>query len=364
MNIQALGGVIKATAIRTGYVIKDNAPQILAYTAAASSVLAVGLAVRASVKKLPKIKSEFDDAIDKIQLEISDPTDSAIQTLEEIGEETIALIFSAEYDNNSDALEKRKQITNLKIIWEDGRQLEAAEVTKAKLKRVGKIVLAFTPATLCLAGSIICNLAGLHISLRRLANAGAIITGLTAELATARKERKELLGPAEANAQDFKALTPAKTEEGEDDIDALRQMLYVKVYDNHLLAGSDVEDCVRMAESQLRNFEALQNRKLERSHLHYDDHIGRVYYGDVLRALGFNTDECGQNTGWISRDYPSEYDGYIDFGCWVVDPVHGTKTINPECVDEDGRILLNFNVEGYIPDLLKEAKSKSSFRSM
>ena len=366
MNIKAIGGAIKSTAIRTGYAARDHAPQILTYTAIASSTFAVGSAIYTTIKKLPKIQEDFNLAVDRIQAEISDPVDSALVQLEEIGEDMIMMIFDPSSDGAPDIDSKRQRITDLETVYNSGRQLEAAAVTKEKLIRVGKITLAYLPTILCLAGSIVCSFAGMKISTKRLFAAGATITALTTELATTRKDLKTAIGEPAMVERDRAALAAVNESSEEDPLsaDSRRKMLYTKVYDKHLLVGSDIAECVRMAEIQLKNYETQQNHKLERSHILFDDNIGRAYYGDLLRALAFQTDECGQNTGWISRDYPSEYDGYIDFGCWLIDPTTGAKHLNPENIDADGRILLNFNVEGYIPTLLKEAKANSSFLSL
>lgn len=349
MNIQALGNTIKSTAVRTGYVLKDHSPQILTGTSIACSAAAVGFAVHSAYKKLPKIQEEYDAALAEIQKSISDPRDDALRQLEELGDEVINDIFAEHNDGNPQAEQQREYVTNLNAVCENGAQLEAAYVTKAKLQRIGKIALAFLPSALCLAASITCSVLGLRISTRRLITAGATITALTSELAATRKELKSAIGEEAMNQMDRDNLvhsTGTLTLDGKnvEVVEDLKKRLYQRVYDGHLMQGLERDECLKIAQVDLREYERCANHKLVRD--------GRFYYGDALRALGFETDRCGQNCGWAVREAGDDrFDGYIDFGCWITDPKTGIKTLNPANIMEDGSILLDFNVEGDVVDV-------------
>lgn len=349
MNMKAVGSSIKSTTIRTGYVLKDHSPQILTGTSIACSVAAVGFAIHSAYKKLPKIQEEYDTALWQIQKDISDPRDDALRQLEELGDEVINDIFAEHNDGNPQAEQQREYVTNLNTVYENGSQLEAAYVTKAKLQRVGKIALAFLPSALCLAASITCSVIGLRINTRRLIAAGATITALTAELAATRKELKNAIGEEAVNKLDRDNLvhsTGTLTLDGKnvEVVEDLKKRLYQRVYDGHLMHGLELDECLKIAQVDLRDYERAANHKLMRD--------GRFYYGDALRSLGFETDRCGQNCGWAVREAGDDrFDGYIDFGCWITDPETGIKTLNPANIMEDGSILLDFNVEGDVVDV-------------
>jgi hypothetical protein len=190
-----------------------------------------------------------------------------------------------------------------------------------------------------------------------------VIAGLTAELASTRSDLQNAIGEKAMAERDHdnsvKMGEEEKTDEDDTEICEIaktREQLYTRVYDSHLISGMDIDACLREARSDLYIIEKLKNDLFQRR--------GRMYFGDILKALGYETTECGQNTGWIMRDYPNEYDGYVDFGCWTIGKNPNTgedmKILNPANIQEDGSIILNFNVEGPIEWMLKEAKKKSA----
>lgn len=346
----------------------DHKAQILTGVSITTSVAACSMAVYASVKKLPAIQAEFDAAINSIEQDITVPYVAAREELDAYPDDALeALLTDANETGDTDIATAQIRVNNLITLCQNGPQLEAASVTKARLVRAGKIAWAFLPSFLLLSASIVSNVFMLKTTLRAAAIAGATITALTSELAATRKQLSET-GGAKALAEFDHAQTIAEVEGSSDEKDeeigdhkheVLNKNLYTRIYDDHLVRGADPEACLKMAMSDLSHLERLWTDKLHR--------IGRVYYGDVLRALGYDTDHCGQNTGWITRDYPNDYDGYVDFGCWTMvnHPETGlpVRIFNPDAISEDGTILLNFNVEGDITDLLKEAKiAEAQFR--
>jgi len=345
--MQALRAALAASATRTKYVIADNQLKIMTAGAIIGSVGAFGLGIYAAIKKLPAIQAEYEAAIDSIEKNISAPQDEAKQALADFGDEDVAIILGPESDEIPGIEQQREYIESLYTVCETCPQLEAAYVTKARIQRAGKIIWAFTPAVLSLLASIMCSLGALRVSTRKILSASAAITALTAEAAQAGKDTP-ILTDGEKPEKD---LVKVSVDEEE-----VKRRAFVRIYDSHLLRGMDVEECLKMGAGQLHCFETHMNTKLQASK------DGRMYFGDVLRPLGFPTDDVGQNTGWICRDHPSEYDGYISFGCWKIekDPVtnQDIKVLDPECITPEGAIILNFNVEGGMEFLLAQEKKR------
>lgn len=74
---------------------------------------------------------------------------------------------------------------------------------------------------------------------------------------------------------------------------------------------------------------------------------GHVFLNEVYDALGLDQTSAGQSVGWL-REGPNS-DGFIDFGIWDAN--------NPKAIDfvngREGAILLDFNVDGPILNMLK-----------
>jgi hypothetical protein len=74
---------------------------------------------------------------------------------------------------------------------------------------------------------------------------------------------------------------------------------------------------------------------------------GYLFLNEVLEALGMERTEAGQYVGWIYQDGErTEGDNYVDFG---ID--HGATVLKDKYqFEEDGSIMLDFNVDGTIID--------------
>lgn len=79
---------------------------------------------------------------------------------------------------------------------------------------------------------------------------------------------------------------------------------------------------------------------------------GYVFLNDVYIALGLPISSEGQMVGWF-RDNPRGGDGYISFGIFENDLYTAKRWIN----GDDQRILLDFNVDGVIYDLIGKKKN-------
>lgn len=322
----------------------NNSDKILTVVNVVGAVGAVGMSIYITAKKMPKIKERYNQALKDLDNSILTNVEESQKTLDDLGQNTIDRIFHEDSQNDPDNQEEREFVENLNVVIQNGTEIYAHERLKLNLKYAGLYTLAYLPVILLLGGSVVASIMNYKINVGKLMAAGLAISGLTAELAETREELRNKLGEKKFKQADIKALQENKEIEDEDE---LKKRLYCRLYSDHLLSGLDLESSLRTAEAQLLNTERLANRKFMRSR------DGKLYFGDVLRALDFDTDECAQNCGWAIRhgDDIKDYDGYIDFGCWTIDPETGHKKLNPNNISEEGEILLDFNVEGKISDL-------------
>jgi len=75
---------------------------------------------------------------------------------------------------------------------------------------------------------------------------------------------------------------------------------------------------------------------------------GHMFLNDVYRFIGLSDTSAGAVVGWVYKRDNDRGDNYIDFGCW-------DQKDNPNMFFENGRdgaILLDFNVDGIIWDLI------------
>lgn len=93
------------------------------------------------------------------------------------------------------------------------------------------------------------------------------------------------------------------------------------------------EDCLIFLNSQ-------QNYWNNRLHVH-----GYVYLNEVYEALGLERTQAGQVVGWVLN---GEGDNFIDFGLYDETRERARAFVN----GREGAILLDFNVDGVILDLV------------
>lgn len=75
---------------------------------------------------------------------------------------------------------------------------------------------------------------------------------------------------------------------------------------------------------------------------------GYMFLNEVYEELGFESTKAGSQVGWMRSDKGGK-DGYIDFGLWDSNDPKIREFIN----GTEGAILLDFNVDGVIVDLIK-----------
>lgn len=359
---------LQTLAYKGKYAVTDHSSQILTGATIVGSIGAFGLGIYTAVKKLPEIRAKFEEDVNKIEDSISLHILDARAELDMYSTETITKIIT-DPGTDEETERNREHMIALQDIVATGPQLEAAAYTKAKALYGWRVFVAFLPSLILLGGSVGASITMLTQTLKAAATSGAVIAGLTAELASTRNDLKSVIGEEAMAVRDhdntIKEIEDSCTEPDESGMSKrkvadLRKQLYTRVYDSHLLCGMSTEDCLSHAQSDLWNIQKLKNDLFLRR--------GRMYFGDILKALGYETTECGQNTGWVVRDYPNEYDGVIDFGCWTTgkNPRTGEdmQVLNPANINEDGTIVLNFNVEGPVEWMIEEARRQgATFRA-
>lgn len=75
---------------------------------------------------------------------------------------------------------------------------------------------------------------------------------------------------------------------------------------------------------------------------------GYLYLNDVYKMLGFPESKAGQVVGWVYNEENPVGDNYVDFGIYS----GGSQNYSDFIYGTDGAILLDFNVDGNIWDLM------------
>jgi hypothetical protein len=83
---------------------------------------------------------------------------------------------------------------------------------------------------------------------------------------------------------------------------------------------------------------------------------GHLFLNEVYGQLGLPHTSAGSVVGWIYKRENERGDNYVDFGCWGEDAGQPIEFFN----GRDGAILLDFNVDGPIWDLIDESVERNS----
>lgn len=86
---------------------------------------------------------------------------------------------------------------------------------------------------------------------------------------------------------------------------------------------------------------------------------GHVFLNEVYDGLGLPMTKAGAVTGWLRDTKLSGGDGYIDFGIWH----RGTQETINFVNGREGAILLDFNVDGLVYNLIEEPEEKIAWQS-
>lgn len=84
---------------------------------------------------------------------------------------------------------------------------------------------------------------------------------------------------------------------------------------------------------------------------------GHLFLNEAYAMVGLPHTSAGSIVGWVYDRNNDRGDNYVDFGCWDRD-----KSFNEFFNGRDGAILLDFNVDGPIWDLLDERNAKDTTR--
>jgi len=83
---------------------------------------------------------------------------------------------------------------------------------------------------------------------------------------------------------------------------------------------------------------------------------GHLFLNEVYGMLGLSHTSAGSIVGWIYDRENDRGDNYVDFGCWGEDDGRPLDFFN----GREGSILLDFNVDGPIWDLIDDSTARNS----
>lgn len=80
---------------------------------------------------------------------------------------------------------------------------------------------------------------------------------------------------------------------------------------------------------------------------------GHLFLNEVYSMIGLSHTSAGSIVGWVYDRHNTRGDNYVDFGCWGKDDGQPLDFFN----GREGSILLDFNVDGPIWDLIDERRA-------
>jgi hypothetical protein len=121
------------------------------------------------------------------------------------------------------------------------------------------------------------------------------------------------------------------------------ESMYARIFDEWNPLWSEVPNANQYL------IQSVENHANQKLRVH-----GYVTLNDVYDMLGFDRTKAGQLVGWVKNPKPDEHgvtgDGFVDFGVWNAGTFEALEWISG---NKKG-ILLDFNVDGVILDLLPE----------
>lgn len=191
--------------------------------------------------------------------------------------------------------------------------------------------------------SITSILVGHSILHKRHAAAVATVTALTQAFDKYREKVAEVIGAEEEAALRYGAdgwTTEEDKETGEritklEGIDPNDISIYAKFFDEGAGEWTRDPDYNRFF---LQSQQRYMNQRLAAK--------GHVFLNEVYDALGLPRTKAGQCVGWVYDE--SRGDGFIDFGVFKANSERARRFVN----GDEGSILLDFNVDGVILDLI------------
>jgi Family of unknown function (DUF6353) len=86
---------------------------------------------------------------------------------------------------------------------------------------------------------------------------------------------------------------------------------------------------------------------------------GHLFLNEVYSMIGLSHTSAGSIVGWIYDRHNDRGDNYVDFGCWGDDFGQPLEFFN----GREGAILLDFNVDGPIWDLIDQKQAQIEYES-
>lgn len=220
------------------------------------------------------------------------------------------------------------------------------DLVKIKVRTVGKIAKLYSPA-IVVGGISIAALTGSHVTLTRRNTAiMAAYSALDKGFKEYRDRVREELGDEKDLEFRHGSETRVETVEGKKGSETVEYKaappgvpsIYARFFDDSSRNWS------RSPENNMFFLNCQQNYLNDRLRSR-----GHVFLNEVYDALGMKRTTAGQVVGWIiSKDG----DNFIDFGVY-----DGEKERNRAFVNgEEGSILLDFNVDGVVYDLIEEGR--------
>lgn len=276
---------IKTAAAQAAHYLSKNAPTILTVAGIAGGVTAAVLGTKAALKSQDSVANLKTESVD-------------CRSMNKKG----AYVSKQEY------------VEQLTFIY----------VTHGKA-----IVKNYAPALAVGAVSIGAVLWGHGILRSRNAALLTAYATLERSFAAYRKQVKQAAGPNAEKIEREISQGVSVDEEGQLQLDNTKAHLYTRVFDEINVNWSVEQDYNRfwIAQKEKTFNERLQNK-------------GHVFLNEVLDALGFEHTTEGSIVGWLKD---GDGDGYIDFNVGAMDT-------DEEAFRQflDGRLLLEFNVDGMI----------------
>jgi len=224
-----------------------------------------------------------------------------------------------------------------------------------KLEKACKIAKLYVPAATTGAAGIICVLAGYGVLHKRHVAVIGLYKACEKSFNDYRERVKEEYGEAK-DVQFYNGMT-AETVKEKIEVDGKKKTVtntvmlsdgtvvspYTRIFcegnPNWSRNPADNKRFLEITQAQLTN-------KLRRK--------GHLFYNEVLETLGFPACQEGCVTGWVADGSLGEEDDFVDFG--IYDIFNNDGSIDHVKVDfingQEGAILLNFNVQGVIWDLI------------
>lgn len=250
----------------------------------------------------------------------------------------------AEHEEQHEKIEEAESLELNNYTPEDASKDRALLVIRTGVK----IVKNYIPSAVLVAGGITCILASHYIMAKRTAALMAAYEAVSSAFEEYRKRVKDELGEEMDKHFRFgseKAGTMDFTDEDENvkervgvsSVDGIHPSQYAKFFDEYN------ENWSKSPERNLFFLRRVQNWANDKLYLN-----GYLFLNDVYKMLGMEPTSAGQVVGWVVGNG----DNFVDFGLYDETNERARMFVN----GAERSILLDFNVDGVVYDLLDKIK--------